>query len=353
MAGVSGCMKYSMFFFNFLFWTVQADIHAVNLMIAIGAIIMGLGFFGCCGAIRESRCLLLLPGGDTLNYAKDVAIAIGGVTMAITFCGAYGAKKENKCMLGLGFEMTETVFRNHIPLDEKGGALLDSLSWDSLQKGGECCGLVNGYADWGSEIPDSCNCVAFSSSDCVEVQEKRSQLTNYDLPRMVYKQPCMYVVFEILESGLKIVLGFTLGFAVIALIGMILSMTLCCQVRKKSIQRRIIHTLTTGIMQGRLGFMVVVGVLLRLKIAGCFSGDQDDFLTIHQRRSERPLVFYPPAEEGIEKSVELDGLGVQRNLFHSLSHARISKLRPAMIVKSTFPQASHDQSISLGFTAAT
>ncbi|MGH0136047.1 UNVERIFIED_CONTAM: hypothetical protein FKN15_060025, partial [Acipenser sinensis] len=81
--------------------------------------------------------------------------------------------------------------------------------------------------------------------------------------------------------------------------------------------------------------------------SGCFSGDQDGFLTIHQRRSERPLVFYPPAEEGIEKNVELDGLGVQRNLFHSLSHARISKVRPAMIVKSTFPQASHDQSISL------
>ncbi|RXM97802.1 Tetraspanin-8 [Acipenser ruthenus] len=60
MAGVSGCMKYSMFFFNFLFWTVQANIPAIYLMIAIGAIIMGLGFFGCCGAIRESRCLLLL-----------------------------------------------------------------------------------------------------------------------------------------------------------------------------------------------------------------------------------------------------------------------------------------------------
>ncbi|XP_041114158.1 receptor-type tyrosine-protein phosphatase R-like isoform X1 [Polyodon spathula] len=97
-------------------------------------------------------------------------------------------------------------------------------------------------------------------------------------------------------------------------------------------------------MQGGRGFMVVVGVLFRLKIVGCFSGDQDDFFMIHQQRSERPLVFYPPAEEGIEKSVELDG---QRNLFHSLSHARISKLRPAMIVKSTFPQASHDQSISL------
>lgn len=29
-------------------------------MIAIGVIIMVLGFLGCCGAIRENRCLLLM-----------------------------------------------------------------------------------------------------------------------------------------------------------------------------------------------------------------------------------------------------------------------------------------------------
>lgn len=29
-------------------------------MIAIGVIIMVIGFLGCCGAIRENRCLLLL-----------------------------------------------------------------------------------------------------------------------------------------------------------------------------------------------------------------------------------------------------------------------------------------------------
>lgn len=32
----------------------------IDLMIAIGVIIMVLGFLGCCGAIRENRCMLLL-----------------------------------------------------------------------------------------------------------------------------------------------------------------------------------------------------------------------------------------------------------------------------------------------------
>ncbi|KAF5928259.1 hypothetical protein HPG69_014864 [Diceros bicornis minor] len=33
---------------------------AVNILIAVGAIIMILGFLGCCGAMKESRCMLLL-----------------------------------------------------------------------------------------------------------------------------------------------------------------------------------------------------------------------------------------------------------------------------------------------------
>uniref|UniRef100_A0A8B9FIP7 Tetraspanin 8 n=1 Tax=Amazona collaria TaxID=241587 RepID=A0A8B9FIP7_9PSIT len=90
MAGVSSCMKYSMFIFNFLFWVcgsiilgvsiwirvskdaqflplsfqeleIDSSVFAgVDLLIAVGSIIMILGFLGCCGAIKESRCMLML-----------------------------------------------------------------------------------------------------------------------------------------------------------------------------------------------------------------------------------------------------------------------------------------------------
>uniref|UniRef100_A0A8C3NIX5 Uncharacterized protein n=1 Tax=Geospiza parvula TaxID=87175 RepID=A0A8C3NIX5_GEOPR len=83
MAGVSKCMKYSMFIFNFFFWVCgciilgfsiwirvssaqqvnacnSSMLGGVNLLIAVGAIIMILGFLGCCGAVKESRCMLML-----------------------------------------------------------------------------------------------------------------------------------------------------------------------------------------------------------------------------------------------------------------------------------------------------
>lgn len=46
----------------------KESLPAIDLMIAIGVIIMVLGFLGCCGAIRENRCLLLLVGVDASDW---------------------------------------------------------------------------------------------------------------------------------------------------------------------------------------------------------------------------------------------------------------------------------------------
>ncbi len=37
------------------------------LLIAVGAVLLILGFLGCCGAVKESRCMLLLVRQSTLK----------------------------------------------------------------------------------------------------------------------------------------------------------------------------------------------------------------------------------------------------------------------------------------------
>lgn len=52
-------------FFSLSFQELGIDsslFAGVDLLIAVGSIIMVLGFLGCCGAIKESRCMLLLVG---------------------------------------------------------------------------------------------------------------------------------------------------------------------------------------------------------------------------------------------------------------------------------------------------
>uniref|UniRef100_A0A3Q2DTH7 CD9 molecule b n=1 Tax=Cyprinodon variegatus TaxID=28743 RepID=A0A3Q2DTH7_CYPVA len=87
MGAMSGmqCIKYAMFIFNFLLWLAGTGVLAMGLwlrfdprtrdlfekeeaftvfltgmylLIAAGALMMVVGFLGCCGAIKESPCML-------------------------------------------------------------------------------------------------------------------------------------------------------------------------------------------------------------------------------------------------------------------------------------------------------
>lgn len=41
------------------------------LIIAIGALTLVIGFFGCCGAIKENRCMVLTVSGNSHDYVLD------------------------------------------------------------------------------------------------------------------------------------------------------------------------------------------------------------------------------------------------------------------------------------------
>lgn len=61
--GVASCSWKIFFPLSFQELNIDSSLFAgVDLLIAVGSIIMVLGFLGCCGAIKESRCMLLLVG---------------------------------------------------------------------------------------------------------------------------------------------------------------------------------------------------------------------------------------------------------------------------------------------------
>ncbi|XP_035191393.1 receptor-type tyrosine-protein phosphatase R isoform X2 [Oxyura jamaicensis] len=87
-------------------------------------------------------------------------------------------------------------------------------------------------------------------------------------------------------------------------------------------------------------------LLLQLRAAGCFSGDNDHFLAIHQRKSGKPVFIYHHVQS-VEKSLDTDSYKNSKQNFHSSSHTKINKLHPAIIVKSTFPRPAYDPSLNL------
>ncbi|NXD23901.1 TSN8 protein, partial [Spelaeornis formosus] len=134
----------------------------VNLLIAVGAIIMILGFLGCCGAAKESRCMLML------FFIALLLILILQVTG-----GILGAVYKSQ---------VEAVF--NLTLSESVSALKSTTGeykefqeeFQKFEKKNQCCGLLNGPKDWGENFnkpsSDICKCEQPSSDLCTNYQNK-------------------------------------------------------------------------------------------------------------------------------------------------------------------------------------
>ncbi|XP_058719349.1 receptor-type tyrosine-protein phosphatase R-like [Poecile atricapillus] len=101
--------------------------------------------------------------------------------------------------------------------------------------------------------------------------------------------------------------------------------------------------------EGKSGLPICLLLILFIYLfldTGCFSGDSDHFLAIHQRKSGKPVFIYHHVES-VEKSLDTDSYKDSKQNFHSASHTKISKLHPAIILKSAFPRSVYDPSLNL------
>ncbi|XP_007950660.1 tetraspanin-8 [Orycteropus afer afer] len=220
MAGVSGCLKYSMFIFNFLFWVCgiiilgiailirvnqdgqqiinHKDVHTyfnvpANILITVGSIIMILGFLGCCGAIKESRFMLILFFiGLLFILLLQVAAGVVGSVLKSKFDYVLNDILSENVALLTG--TTDTAVEFQIALTK----------WEEKFN---CCGLVSGASDWGNNFKKyskSCECPVTSTSACT-VYEGIS----------VYQTPCYSSIKDIFKNYTIIIIGITFGLTVI------------------------------------------------------------------------------------------------------------------------------------------
>ncbi|XP_070611795.1 tetraspanin-8 [Erythrolamprus reginae] len=232
MAGVSSCMKYSMFVFNFLFWIIGCIIlgisiwmrvskniqeefktdssllSAVNLLIAVGSIIMVLGFLGCCGAMKESQCMLLL-----------FFIGLLMILLLQIVAGILGAVYKSQIEGVVNETLEKEIDVLNIASSNDKNTLEGFRQMEIKYK---CCGKLKGKTDWGKNLQPSYGCVCdptdIGTSYCVE---------------NLYKQTCATAIMEMFKKNMIIVMGVAFGLAFIEIVGMVFSMTLYCQIQIK------------------------------------------------------------------------------------------------------------------------
>ncbi|XP_072551267.1 CD9 molecule a isoform X2 [Salminus brasiliensis] len=216
------CVKYLMFIFNLLFWLAGTGVLAVGLwlrfdpktrhlfegesspyvfytgvyiLIAAGALMMVVGFFGCCGAIQESPCMLgLFFFFLLLIFAVEIA------------AGIWGFSNQSKVVDDIT-QFYRQTYNNY--KDNKQDALKETLRL--IQHRLNCCGPSNTAEDL-KILEDTC--------------PKKDILDD-----LIIKS-CPDAIDEVFNSKLHIIGAVGIGIGVIMIFGMVFSMMLCCAIRK-------------------------------------------------------------------------------------------------------------------------
>nr|XP_046193043.1 tetraspanin-8-like isoform X2 [Oncorhynchus gorbuscha]XP_046193046.1 tetraspanin-8-like isoform X2 [Oncorhynchus gorbuscha] len=179
---------------------------------------------------------------ERLSPVRWTIFTAGVVSFLLGITGLHGARKKNKNFLitysvgsclrcfGLGFltyylppqlpNMMKAWYEGYVPLHTNGRDVVPGLM--QLQTIGECCGLVNGYKDWGSHVPSSCTCYPLRLESCVFTEHG-----------FVYKQPCMDLIVKI-YMDMNIVRNTCIFYVVITAIVMLLALVMTRRIQKAS-----------------------------------------------------------------------------------------------------------------------
>ncbi|EZA58234.1 CD63 antigen [Ooceraea biroi] len=179
-------------------------------LIVIGSIIFVIAFFGCCGAIRESHCMIVTFATLLLTILIiQVAVAIYAFVVL-----------KNSDGIDFTSVYRTSFFEKYRPENPDDVALVDSI-----QKELDCCGVTS-YEDFIKDlhrsVPGSC-CGKPSETVCEPtlVRDKRG---------------CAAALQDLFKSACSILGGIALGIAAIELIGIIFALCLANSI--KNAERR-------------------------------------------------------------------------------------------------------------------
>ncbi|XP_014064216.2 uncharacterized protein isoform X2 [Salmo salar] len=217
----------------------RAFIFVCVLIGIISTLLLAITLFGH-GYFHQSEEIEILPGIAIL-YVLEAA------TLVLSIFGVYGARKEKKWAVVLMEELIREEQLAMMPLS--GANQTDIKGLYNIQTKFRCCGLVQGYQDWGTDIPLSCLCsdedstnfkcvapgnntrfvIHYPNSDMSEDDDHKGLMDEHML---VYKEPCLPILFSLVGYGISLMIGTLVALQALWDIGVALAITILCQMRR-------------------------------------------------------------------------------------------------------------------------
>jgi len=180
------------------------------IAIVVGSIVFIIAFAGCCGAIRESNCLMMTYA---ILMSTILIVTVGIVVAVLT------NQDEFKTHFSEGMKKSMMAYGHG---DDAGKEA--TKSWDILQKELKCCGIES-YKEWIEPpvsklfVPTSCCINEFTGCNAIPT------------PLTVFDQGCLQKAID--DIGLKYLTIAGSLFGAALLLAIIFSCCLAARFRRK------------------------------------------------------------------------------------------------------------------------
>ncbi|KAM6925950.1 CD81 antigen-like [Lycodopsis pacificus] len=230
VAGCTKCIKYMLFLFNFIFWLA-------------GGVILGVALWLRHDSQTSNLLILNFEGHQapgTFYTSVYILIAVGAVMMLVGFLGCYGAIQESQCLLGTFFFFLVILFACEVAAAMWGFMNKDRISKELITFYDSA--YIKAVDVSGSPSKDSAIKVldAFHTTldccgkgdDTALFKQVASALCTRKSPVDFLKSPsCHSKLTELFSEKLYLIGLAALVVAVIMIFEMIFTMVLCCGIR--------------------------------------------------------------------------------------------------------------------------
>lgn len=221
------CIKYILFFFNLLFSVSGIALITVGIiiknayynysrfiddklysppwvLIIVGVAVFVVAFFGCCGAIRENNCMLIM---------FSLLLFVIVILEALVALSGFYLKDDIDLLLQRKMNASLADYKDNPEMKR---------AWDVMQLDLHCCG-VRSMADWApfySEgLPQSCCPNIPIAENCISTEAS--------------KLGCLDALHATLESNIQVVLIAAGSVAILELIGCLFACCLASSIRQE------------------------------------------------------------------------------------------------------------------------
>uniref|UniRef100_A0A668AVF7 Tetraspanin n=1 Tax=Myripristis murdjan TaxID=586833 RepID=A0A668AVF7_9TELE len=182
------------------------------LLIAVGAVLLIIGFLGCCGAVKESRCMLLM------FFVIVLVVFIAEVAGAVVILVFKPLAEEliNK----LGTEASASIRKDYGKNSDVTGL------WNATMDTLKCCGF-NNYTDFTGSPFYQENSNQYPPQCC----------PSHDSPcnsTAATISGCFPKFLKLIDDNSVVIVAVALGIAVLEVCAMVVSMTLYCKIGSKT-----------------------------------------------------------------------------------------------------------------------